>query len=59
MANEKAEGIGLVEFIQAIKQELIRAQRSAGSSPLLKLDDIQLEMSIVTTKESSGDSSSG
>lgn len=54
MADEKAKGIGLVEFIQAVKQELVRAQQSAGSNPLLKLDDVELEMSVVTTKEASG-----
>ena len=54
MVDEKAKGIGLVEFIQAVKQELVRAQQSAGNNPLLKLDDVELEMSIVTTKEVSG-----
>ena len=52
--TNSAGGIGLVEFIQAVRQELVRAQQIAGSDPLLKLDDVELEMSVVTTKEASG-----
>ncbi len=54
MPEVQTEGIGLVEFIGAVKRELVRTHQAAGKNPILELDDVELEMTFVTSKEAEG-----
>ena len=47
--------IGLAELIDKIKRELTQSEPSgANSTPLLAIDEVEIEVAVTTTKEASG-----
>ncbi len=49
------ESIGLAEYIERVKQDLLDEQFvKGGETPLFAVDEIEIELSVVATKEGSG-----
>lgn len=46
--------IGIKEFLAAIRSELLSARTDDAGRAILKLSDVELEMSVATTKEADG-----
>lgn len=54
--TDKIETIGLAEYIHRVKQDLMQEQylRSEDEPPLFNIEEIEIELSVVATKEGGG-----
>ncbi len=55
MSDESSPRVGIKEFLTAIRSELLSARTDDAGKAILKLSDVELEMSVVTTKEVNGE----
>ncbi len=53
MSQKEPHRIGLAEFLQTVRAELLKA-RDEAKEPILKLEDVELELSFVVTGTAKG-----
>ncbi len=55
-----SDGISLAEFIRQVRQDLLNEQYSRqGGAPLVAIQEIEVEVSVVATREAGGGATAG